>query len=133
VTSTITLRAPGTRTDDVWEVSTFSETLVRPSSASTELEVGRLDDALGHAVAARTICEKIFGLEHPQTAEVQALHGRVLLTKGLYSKAEPALRQALEHLEKQPGPKTVRRTTRDALAELYERQGRPDEGVRYRR
>jgi serine/threonine-protein kinase len=98
-----------------------------------QLQRGRLEEALRDSIAAQTICEKILGLEHPQTAEAQALHGRVLLAMGRYEEAEKELRPALERLESQPGPEAIRTGTRDALVQLYEKWGKPDEASRYRR
>ncbi len=97
--------------------------------ADAELELGRLDDALRDAVAAQAICERIFGPAHPQTAEAQSLHGRVLLAMGRYAEAELALRSALDQLEKRQGPEAIRGTTREALAQVYEKWGRTPEAA----
>ena len=97
-----------------------------------ELQLGHLEAADADAAEALAIREKVFGLEHPDTAEARVLHGKVLLARGRLAQAETALRRGFEVLQKHPGREARQNTAREALVELYLKWKKPAEAARYR-
>ncbi len=95
--------------------------------ADVERRRGNLREAEALAREVLEYREKKLGPDHTDTAEARVLLGEVLLDRGLLADAEANLRRGLTDLESQPGLEARRRTARDALRRLYEKQGRAAE------
>lgn len=97
------------------------------------LDAGRVQESLDLQIAAHDNALQVLGERHPVVSGALRGQGRAVMRLGRLQEAETLLLEALAQQEAlfSPGNTQVMQT-REALVELYEAMGRPEDAARYR-
>lgn len=109
----------------------FPELLVRKliTSASNQIDMGKLDDAVSLAERAVSLCATVSARDRRELfGQALGTHGRALMHKGRFDAAEPLLRRALEHHRAQVPAEAPR--SECYLATCLRLGDRPEEALR---